>query len=350
MSASDSGTMTYRGAGVDIDRGAALVERIKPDIARTARAGVLGSIGGFGGLFELPVRQYREPVLVSGADGVGTKLMLANQLHNHRSIGIDLVAMCVNDILVCGAEPLYFLDYYATGRLQLDKSASIISGIADGCERAHCALIGGETAEMPGLYQPDEFDLAGFAVGIVEKADILDTATVQPGDAILGLASSGCHSNGYSLVRKILQHSTDNPDADWAGRPLGQQLLEPTRIYVKPVLALLKHVAVHALAHITGGGLTDNLPRSMPPDTVAVLDPQSWTPPPIFDWLQSRGSLQQHEMRRTFNCGIGMTVIVAADDTQRAIDLLQQGGETVYHIGTVAPGNGAPGVVWEPGV
>ena len=296
--------LRYRDAGVDIDAGNQLIERIKPDIKRTARPGVLGSIGGFGGLFELPVNRYKQPVLVSGTDGVGTKLMLANHFDNHHSIGIDLVAMCVNDIVVCGAEPLFFLDYYATGRLVLEKSQQIIAGIADGCVQAGAALIGGETAEMPGLYNTDEYDLAGFSVGIVEKSQILDPNLVKPGDVIIGINSSGCHSNGYSLVRKVFDQSGDDQSLLLDdGQTLKASLMAPTRIYVKPVLALLAKVPVCALAHITGGGITENLPRSLPDGVVANVTLSSWARPAIFNWLQLHGAIEETEMLRTFNCG-----------------------------------------------
>ncbi len=326
--------LDYRSAGVDIDAGERLVNQIKPDIARTTRPGVLGGIGGFGGLFELPTG-YRQPVLVSGTDGVGTKLMLAEQMNDHSTIGIDLVAMCVNDILVCGAEPLFFLDYYATGKLSVDKSAAIIAGIADGCVKAGAALIGGETAEMPGLYDADEYDLAGFAVGVVEKDAILDSSQVAAGDQIIGLASSGLHSNGFSLARKVLEVSGASLDQPLAQSTLGQMLLEPTRIYVKPLLQLLATTPVKSLAHITGGGLTDNLPRAMPAGTRAALDASSWTPGELFSWLQQTGNISTAEMRRTFNCGIGMAIIVDASDVDRSRSLLEDCGETTYLIGEI---------------
>lgn len=339
--------LRYRDAGVDIDAGNQLVHRIKPDIARTSRSGVMGSIGGFGGLFELPVERYKQPVMVSGTDGVGTKLMLANRFDMHQTIGIDLVAMCVNDIVVCGAEPLFFLDYYATGRLALDKSQQIISGIADGCVQAGAALIGGETAEMPGLYDAEEYDLAGFAVGIVEKSEIIDKSRVQVGDAIIGISSSGCHSNGYSLVRKVLELSGDDPTQNLTGDDrLQDQLMAPTRVYVKPVLTLIQQLNVSSLAHITGGGLTENLPRSLPAGTCAKVQLNSWERPPIFDWLQTNGSIDSDEMLRTFNCGIGMVAIVRANDSVAAIDFLRDCGELAQQIGTVehAPENESPSV------
>ena len=328
--------LRYRDAGVDIDVGNQLIERIKPDIKRTARPGVLGSIGGFGGLFELPVNRYKQPVLVSGTDGVGTKLMLANHFDNHQSIGVDLVAMCVNDIVVCGAEPLFFLDYYATGRLVLEKSQQIIAGIADGCVQAGAALIGGETAEMPGLYDTDDYDLAGFSVGIVEKSQILDPTLVKPGDVIIGINSSGCHSNGYSLVRKVFDQSGDDQSLLLDdGQTLGASLMAPTRIYVKPVLALLQKVPVCALAHITGGGITENLPRSLPDGVVANVTISSWTRPAIFNWLQLHGAIEETEMLRTFNCGIGMVAIVPEAHTQATIELLTDSGETAQQIGLI---------------
>lgn len=330
-----SENLSYRDAGVDIEAGAELVERIKPDIRQTMRPGVLGGLGGFGGLFELPIDQYNAPVLVSGTDGVGTKLMLANQLDQHDSIGIDLVAMCVNDIVVCGAEPLFFLDYYATGRLNLEKSARIIRGIANGCIQAGAALIGGETAEMPGMYDTDEYDLAGFAVGIVEKSQVLDKSAVQPGDSILGLHSSGCHSNGYSLVRKVLERSGEDTTTDLNGSSLGDALIEPTRIYVKPLLTLIKQLPVHALAHITGGGITENLPRSLPTNCQAVIDKSALPSLPVFEWLQHHGNITDEEMLKTFNCGIGMAVIVADADKQAAIDTLSANGQQVQQVGVV---------------
>ncbi|OED43848.1 phosphoribosylformylglycinamidine cyclo-ligase [Chromatiales bacterium (ex Bugula neritina AB1)] len=339
---------SYRTAGVNIDAGAELVRRIKPDIARTRRDGVLGSIGGFGGLFELPVGQYKQPVLVSGADGVGTKLILANHLNLHDTIGIDLVAMCVNDILVSGAEPLYFLDYYACGKLDIEKSEKIIAGIADGCVLAGAALIGGESAEMPGMYSSGDYDLGGFAVGIVEKQKILDNTTVKPDDLILGLASSGCHSNGYSLVRKVLAASGNSTDTLVGGKPLGAQLMTPTRIYVKSVLALLDNLPVAALAHITGGGITENIPRSLPPGTNATIQISDFDRPAIFDWLQNQGKIAEEEMLRTFNCGIGMIAIVSPENEQQAVDILRQHGETVTVIGTVteAESNTDPQVIF----
>ncbi len=324
--------LSYRDAGVDIDAGDELVERIKPHARRTLRPEVLAGIGGFGALCEIP-RKYRHPVLVSGTDGVGTKLKLAFALGRHDSVGIDLVAMSVNDVLVQGAEPLFFLDYYACGRLDAAVAAQVVAGIARGCELAGCALIGGETAEMPGMYPEGEYDLAGFCVGVVEKERIVDGRSVAPGDALLGLASSGAHSNGYSLIRKIVER---------AAPPLSLpfDLLEPTRIYVKPVLALLERVPVKAMAHITGGGLTGNVPRMLPAGTRAVIRQSSWPRPEIFQWLQREGGVAEEEMHRVFNCGIGMVLVVAPQDAARAAEALRAAGETVYPIGSVEPGEG----------
>jgi phosphoribosylformylglycinamidine cyclo-ligase len=335
----ENGGLSYAQAGVDIDAGNSLVERIKPVVRQTFRPGVLTGLGGFGALFELPLDRYREPVLVSGTDGVGTKLKLAMQLGRHDTIGIDLVAMCVNDIVVAGAEPLFFLDYYATGRLDVDTAATVIGGIARGCEIAGCALTGGETAEMPGMYAEGDYDLAGFAVGIVEKSRILQPESVQVGDVLLALASSGPHSNGYSLIRKILEVSGAPLDHDLGGTALGDALLAPTRIYVRPLLALLQDVEVHALAHITGGGLTENLPRVLPPHTVARIDTATWNLPPVFEWLQRNGRVSDAEMRRTFNCGIGMVLCLPADAAEAATARLREAGETVYRIGGIVAGS-----------
>jgi len=332
-------SLTYRDAGVDIDAGDSLVERIKPLAKKTLREGVLGGIGGFGALFEVPKR-YKEPVLVSGTDGVGTKLKLAFHLNRHDTVGQDLVAMSVNDILVQGAESLFFLDYFACGKLDVDTAASVVGGIAKGCELAGCALIGGETAEMPSMYPDGEYDLAGFAVGVVEKSQIIDGSTIRPGDVVLGLASSGAHSNGYSLVRKIIERS--NPDfnarfdeLDGKARTLAEAVMAPTRIYVKPILALLKDVPVKGMAHITGGGLTENVPRVLPENTQAVLQKAAWPRPQLFQWLQAEGNVAEDEMHRVFNCGIGMVVIVAAADAGRALQHLQAAGEQVYRIGEI---------------
>jgi phosphoribosylformylglycinamidine cyclo-ligase len=342
--ASNSASLSYRDSGVDIDAGNALVERIKPAVARTRRPGVLAGLGGFGALFELPLERYRQPVLVSGTDGVGTKLKLAVEAGLHDTIGIDLVAMCVNDIVVAGAEPLFFLDYYATGKLDLDVAADVIKGIARGCELAGAALIGGETAEMPGMYAGGDYDLAGFSVGIVEKSAILDGSAVTPGDVIIGLQSSGPHSNGYSLIRRILEQSGSQLGDQLEGKSLAEWLLAPTRIYVKPLLSLFNALEVHALAHITGGGLTENLPRVLPHGCNAVIDTRTWQRPPVFDWLQRGGNVAAGEMYRTFNCGIGMAVVVAAGDARAALDHLGAQGETACIIGRVEQGDGKPGV------
>ncbi|HID45030.1 MAG TPA: phosphoribosylformylglycinamidine cyclo-ligase [Chromatiaceae bacterium] len=327
--------LSYRQAGVDIDAGNALVENIKPLVRNTFRPGVLAGLGGFGALFELPVNEYENPVLVSGTDGVGTKLKLAMMLDKHDTIGIDLVAMCVNDIIVAGAEPLFFLDYFATGKLLVDRATDIVSGIAKGCELAGCALTGGETAEMPGMYQGDDYDLAGFSVGIVEKSRILQGDKVKAGDTLLGLASSGPHSNGYSLIRKVIEVSNADLESDLDGQPLGEALLLPTRIYVKSLLSLLKEIDVHALAHITGGGLTENIPRVMPANTAAHIDANSWPRPAVFQWLQENGNIDAEEMLRTFNSGIGMVVCLAAEDAAKAQDILEAQGETVHVIGSI---------------
>ncbi len=326
--------LTYRDAGVDIDAGDALVDRIKPYAKRTLRPGVMAGIGGFGALFAVP-RGYREPVLVSGTDGVGTKLKLAFEWQRHDTIGIDLVAMSVNDILTLGAEPLFFLDYYACGKLDVPSAADVVKGIAAGCEMAGCALIGGETAEMPGMYPPGEYDLAGFAVGVVEKKKIIDGRSIRAGDVILGLASNGAHSNGYSLVRRILARPGVRLSAKVGGRTLKDLILAPTRIYVKPVLKLMKQVKVKGLAHITGGGLVDNVPRVLPQTLTAELHQEAWPLPPLFRWLQQQGNVADAEMHRVFNCGIGMVVVVAAADAARAQALLKRAGERVWRIGTV---------------
>lgn len=335
--------LSYRDAGVDIDAGDALVESIKPFAKRTLRPEVLGGIGGFGALFDIS-KKYTEPVLVSGTDGVGTKLKLAFEMNIHDSVGIDLVAMSVNDILVQGAEPLFFLDYFACGKLEVNVASAVVRGIASGCELAGCALIGGETAEMPGMYPPGEYDLAGFAVGAVEKAQIINGSTIAAGDAVLGLASSGAHSNGYSLIRKILEVSGADLTAPFDGRTLGAVLLEPTRIYVKPLLALMRTLPVKGMAHITGGGLLENIPRILPETLCAELNAAAWPMPALFHWLQEQGAIATQEMHRTFNCGIGMAVVVAAADAARAMTLLQSAGETVYRIGEIrarAPGEAA---------
>ena len=336
-----SAPLTYRDAGVDIDAGDALIERIKPYAKKTMRREVLAGIGGFGALFELS-KKYREPVLVSGTDGVGTKLKLAFQLNRHDTVGQDLVAMSVNDILVQGAEPLFFLDYFACGKLDIATAASVIQGIAQGCELAGCALIGGETAEMPSMYPAGEYDLAGFAVGAVEKSQIIDGKSIAAGDVVLGLASSGAHSNGYSLIRKILERAqvtAADLDADFHGRPFADALMAPTRIYVKPLLALMQALPVKGMAHITGGGLVENLPRVLPQGVSAILERQRWPLPPLFQWLQEKGQVADSEMHRVFNCGIGMAVIVAGEHVQRAIELLETHGEGVYAIGRIEAGS-----------
>ena len=329
-------SLSYRDAGVDIDAGDALVDRIKPLAKKTLRDGVLGGIGGFGALFEVPKR-YKEPVLVSGTDGVGTKLKLAFDLNRHDTVGQDLVAMSVNDILVLGAESLFFLDYFACGKLDVDTAAAVVGGIAKGCELAGCALIGGETAEMPGMYPPGEYDLAGFAVGVVEKSQALDgKKTIAAGDVVLGLASSGAHSNGYSLVRKIIERAQPDMNAPFDGdKTLADVVMAPTRIYVKPVLATLAKVAIKGMAHITGGGLLENIPRVLPENTVADIDGRSWPRPKLFQWLQAEGNVDEKEMHRTFNCGIGLVLVVAAADAERAMAELQAQGETVYRLGQI---------------
>jgi len=337
MTHPETRSLTYRDAGVDIDAGDALVDRIKPLAARTMRPGVLGGIGGFGALFEVPAK-YKEPVLVSGTDGVGTKLRLAFEWNRHDTVGIDLVAMSVNDILVQGAEPLFFLDYFACGKLAVDTAASVVGGIARGCELAGCALIGGETAEMPGMYPDGEYDLAGFAVGAVEKSRLIDGKSIAPGDVVLGLASSGAHSNGYSLVRKILERAGARPDQDFHGRPLADAVMAPTRIYVKQVLAALAAHggAIKGLAHITGGGLVENVPRILPDGLQARLQRDAWHMPELFSWLQREGGVADAEMHRVFNCGIGMVLVVQAGQADAVAQALREQGETVSRIGEIA--------------
>lgn len=340
-SSSSRPSLSYKDAGVDIDAGNALVDRIKGVAKRTTRPEVMGGLGGFGALCQLP-SGYREPVLVSGTDGVGTKLRLAMDLGRHDTIGIDLVAMCVNDLIVAGAEPLLFLDYYATGKLDVDIAADVVSGIGEGCEQAGCALVGGETAEMPGMYEGSDYDLAGFCVGVVEKSEILDGSKVAEGDVLLGIASSGPHSNGYSLIRKILEVSGASLDADIGGMALGDALMAPTRIYVKPLLSLIREsgVPVHALSHITGGGLTENLPRVLPDSLAAKVDVNSWARPAVFDWLQEQGNVAEEEMYRVLNCGIGMVVVVPAEKADQARAHLQALGETVYRLGEIVARSG----------
>jgi len=339
--------LTYRAAGVDIERGNRLVERIKAAASSTAREGQLAAIGGFGALFELPVDRYRRPVLVSGTDGVGTKLKLALRTGRHAGVGIDLVAMCVNDILTLGAEPLYFLDYYATGQLDEKVAIDVIEGIAEGCRQSGAALIGGETAEMPGLYRHGDYDLAGFCVGVVEKDAIIDGSRIRPGHSLLGLASSGPHANGYSLIRKILEVNDSDLEECIADRRLQELLLEPTRIYVNSVLGLIRQLDVLGIAHITGGGLTENLPRILPPQTCACLDLSSWKPAPVFAWLQAKGRVSDEEMRRTFNCGIGLVIAVAGQHQEQAMAILQESGEQVSCIGKVATYRDGPRVIYQ---
>lgn len=330
-----SQSLSYRDAGVDINAGDSLVERIKPFAKRTMRPEVLGDLGGFGALVEIS-QKYRHPVLVSGTDGVGTKLKLAFEWDQHDTVGIDLVAMSVNDILVQGAEPLFFLDYFACGKLDVERAAAVIKGIAAGCEQSGCALIGGETAEMPGMYPDGEYDLAGFAVGVVEKEQVINGRSIVAGDVVLGLASNGIHSNGYSLVRKIIERAQPELDAEFnQGKTLRQAIIAPTRLYVKPILATLKQFTIKGMAHITGGGISENVPRILPENTVAAIDSQSWSLPKLFQWLQQAGNVEIQEMYRTFNCGIGMVLVVNAEDADAIQKFLQQQGETVYQIGRI---------------
>ena len=333
-------SISYKDAGVDIDAGNALVDRIKHVDKRTARPEVMGGLGGFGALCEIPAG-YKQPVLVSGTDGVGTKLRLAIDLNKHDQIGIDLVAMCVNDLVVCGAEPLFFLDYYATGKLNIDVAAQVVTGIGAGCELAGCALVGGETAEMPGMYEGDDYDLAGFCVGVVEKADIIDGSRVQPGDLLLALPSSGPHSNGYSLIRKIIEVAgADITNVELEGQPLTDLLMAPTRIYVKALLQLIKETgAVKAMAHITGGGLLENIPRVLPANASATIDLSSWERPAVFNWLQEQGNVDETEMHRVLNCGVGMVICVAPEQADAAMQVLQQAGEQPWIIGSVDAAN-----------
>jgi phosphoribosylformylglycinamidine cyclo-ligase len=340
-----SAPLSYRDAGVDIDAGNRLVDRIKAVAQATRRPEVLAGLGGFSALCRLPTG-YREPLLVSATDGVGTKLRLAMELNQHDTIGIDLVAMCVNDLIVCGAEPLFFLDYYATGKLDVDTAARVIAGIGTGCQLAGCSLVGGETAEMPGMYQGSDYDLAGFCVGVVEAAEVIDGSCVAAGDTLIGLPSSGPHSNGYSLIRKVLERTGANPattliDGEGPGaESLAKALLAPTRIYVKSVRELVRLQPVHALAHITGGGLIENLPRVLPAGTHAVIDTDAWVPPPVFEWLQRRGNIAWREMFRTFNCGVGMVIVVPADTAVVALDILAGCGEQPFILGTIVPADG----------
>ena len=330
--------VTYRDAGVDMDAGEELVERIKPGVRRSMRREVLGGIGGFGALVEVPLDRYRKPVLVSGTDGVGTKLRLAIDTGRHDTVGIDLVAMCVNDVVVQGAEPLFFLDYFATGKLVVDIGARVIAGIVDGCVQAGCALVGGETAEMPGMYHGDDYDLAGFCVGIVEKDAIIDGSRTAAGDIVLGLPSSGPHSNGFSMIRKILQVSGVDLETDLDGVALGDRLMAPTRIYVKALLKLVGALPVHGLSHITGGGLVDNIPRVIPDGLEVILERRAWRSEPVFEWLQNAGRVADQEMYRVFNCGIGMTIQVAAKDADRAASILREAGQEAVVIGEVKTG------------
>lgn len=343
---SDAKQLSYRDVGVDIEAGDRLVENIKPLAKRTLRPEVITGIGGFGALFEIS-KKYRSPVLVSGTDGVGTKLKLAFELKRHDTIGIDLVAMSVNDILVQGAEPLFFLDYFACGKLNVETATAVVSGIAKGCELAGCSLIGGETAEMPGMYLHDEYDLAGFAVGIVEKDQIINGSTIQVGDIVLGLASSGAHSNGYSLIRKIIEQNCIDLSSNLAGKTIADIIMAPTHIYVKPMLKLIQQLPVKGLAHITGGGLIENIPRILPHEVMALLHKNSWEIPPLFHWLQQQGNVAEYEMARVFNCGIGMVIVVAPGNADSAIQILSAEGETVWQIGEIKSraSNQAPTVI-----
>ena len=328
-------SLSYKDAGVDINAGNELVERIKPHVKRTTRPEVIGGLGGFGALCALPGK-YKEPILVSGTDGVGTKLRLAIDLRKHDTIGIDLVAMCVNDLVVQGAEPLFFLDYYATGKLEVDVASDVVKGIAEGCVQSGCALVGGETAEMPGMYHVGDYDLAGFCVGVVEKSKIIDGSKVQAGDALIALGSSGPHSNGYSLIRKVIDVAGVNLATEQlAGKALGDQLLAPTKIYVKSVLELIEKVDVHAIAHLTGGGFWENIPRVLPDNTKAVIDEKSWEWQPVFKWLQEKGNIDSYEMYRTFNCGVGMVIALPQADVEKALNVLRQAGENAWLIGQI---------------
>ncbi len=334
--------LTYKDAGVSIEEGNRLVDRIKPLVKKTQRPEVLGGLGGFGALFEIPLDRYKKPVLVSGTDGVGTKLKLAMDANIHDTIGIDLVAMCVNDIIVCGAEPLYFLDYYATGKLDVDMATSVVKGIADGCLLSGAALVGGETAEMPGMYQGSDYDLAGFCVGIVEKDQIIDGSGIAPGNALIALASSGPHSNGYSLVRKIIDRAEQSLDTAFGDSTLAATLLAPTRIYAKAIQALMAKTTILGMAHITGGGLDENIPRMLPDSVAASINLESWQLPPIFQWLQQHGGVETGEMTRTFNCGVGMVLCVEQSSVTEALDFLNEAGESAWVIGeTVARNEGA---------
>ena len=338
----------YAESGVDIDKGNEFIDRIKPIVSKTFQRGVLTDIGGFGGLFALGGDRYKDPVLVSSTDGVGTKLKIATMCNKHDTIGIDLVAMCVNDLLVQGAEPLFFLDYFACSSLDVDVAEQVIAGIASGCELAGCALVGGETAEMPGMYQPGEYDLAGFCVGAVEKDEIIDGSQVAAGDVLIGLGSSGLHSNGFSLVRHVLEKNNTRLSDDFNGKAFVDTLLEPTRIYIKPVLELLKTVRLKGISHITGGGLLENLPRIMPDNTRASINSASWTWPPVFQWLMENGNIERQEMYRTFNCGIGLVLIVAAEQADDAIQSLNNLGEQAWLLGEIEPFEQGPQVILKP--
>lgn len=328
-------SLSYKDAGVDINAGNALVELIKPEVKRTTRTEVIGGLGGFGALCAIPSK-YKEPILVSGTDGVGTKLRLAIDLKKHDTIGIDLVAMCVNDLVVQGAEPLFFLDYYATGKLDVDVATDVVKGIADGCVQSGCALVGGETAEMPGMYHVGDYDLAGFCVGVVEKSEIIDGSRVKNGDALIALGSSGPHSNGYSLVRKVIDVAGVNPATELLdNKPLSEHVLAPTKIYVKSVLALIKQADVHAIAHLTGGGFWENIPRVLPKNTKAVIDEKSWKWPSVFNWLQEKGNIDTYEMYRTFNCGVGMVIALPQEQVETALAILKQAGENAWLIGHI---------------
>ena len=337
-------SLSYKDAGVDIDAGNALIERIKGVAKRTRRPEVMAGLGGFGALFELP-KGYDEPVLVSGTDGVGTKLKLALELNRHDHIGIDLVAMCANDLIVAGAEPLFFLDYYATGKLDVEIATRVVTGIGEGCALAGASLVGGETAEMPGMYEGEDYDLAGFCVGIVEKSKIIDGTKVAPGNVLIGLPASGPHSNGYSLIRKIIEVSRADLQQDIGGVSLGEALMEPTRIYVKALLTLFKQVDVKALSHITGGGLLDNIPRVLPANSVAVIETQSWQQPAVFNWLQSQGNVTGTEMYRTFNCGVGMVIVVTEEDQAQTLSTLAEAGESPWVIGHIQQNDGSQDAV-----
>ena len=328
-------SLSYKDAGVDIDAGTALVERIKGVAKRTKRPEVMGGLGGFGALCQIPAG-YKEPLLVAGTDGVGTKLRLAIDLKKHDTVGIDLVAMCVNDLIVQGAEPLFFLDYYATGKLDIDVAAAVVTGIGEGCLLSNCSLIGGETAEMPGMYANDDYDIAGFCVGIVEKSEVIDGTKVASGDALIALASSGPHSNGYSLIRKILEVSKADTNAPFADSTLGDTLLTPTKIYVKSTLELIKNCPVHAISHITGGGFWENIPRALPKGSKAVIDGTSWQWPEIFTWLQKSGNVTENEMYRTFNCGVGLVIVVPDSEKEKAIKILNEQGEKAWLLGYIA--------------